>query len=220
MMYVFGNCELDTRQYVLRRAGRTIALSPKVFQVLSYLLAHHNRVISKQELCEQVWPNQFISDAALESTMRAVRQALGDSGRTQQFIQTRRGHGYRIVVAVTVFQDSETETGLPPPTTLESADDRILPEPHSSASPLEPELDRTSLAVTLDQLPPSAQSLLQAAAVIGAEVPFSLLQAVTGLPLEMLTPSLIHLQTAGWLAEVRRLPELVYTFVPPLTQQV
>ena len=116
MIYVFGNCELDTGQYVLRRAGRTIALSPKVFQVLSYLLAHHDRVISKQELCEQVWPNQFISDAALESTMRVVRQTLGDSGRTQQFIQTRRGHGYRIVVAVTVLQDSETETALPPPT--------------------------------------------------------------------------------------------------------
>src|SRR5439155_22281168 len=111
MIYVFGDCELDTRQYVLRRAGRTTAFSPKVFQVLSYLLAHHNRVISKQELCEQVWPNQFISDAALESTMRVVRQTLGDSGRTQQFIQTRRGHGYRIVVAVTVLQDSDQLAG-------------------------------------------------------------------------------------------------------------
>src|SRR5262249_30657427 len=125
MVYVFGNCELDTRQYTLHRAGRTITLSPKVFQVLSYLLAHHNRVISKQELCEQVWPNQFISDAALESTMRVVRQALGDSGRAQQFIQTRRGHGYRIVVAVTVLQDSEIEAALPRPTATEPADERI-----------------------------------------------------------------------------------------------
>jgi len=215
MIYVFGNCELDTRQYVLRRAGRTIALSPKVFQVLSYLLAHHDRVISKQELCEQVWPNQFISDAALESTMRVVRQTLGDSGRTQQFIQTRRGHGYRIVVAVTVLQDSETETALPPPTTTEPLDDRIPLEPRPSPPHLEPEPDRTGLAALLDQLPPSAQSLLQAAAVIGSEVSFPLLQAVTGVPLETLAPRLAHLQTAGRLAEARRLPKLVYTFVPP-----
>src|SRR5712691_7765636 len=152
--------------------------------------------------------------------MRVVRQTLGDSGRTQQFIQTRRGHGYRIVVAVTVLQDSETETALPPPTTTEPLDDRIPPEPRPSPPHLEPEPDRTGLAALLDQLPPSAQSLLQAAAVIGSEVSFPLLQAVTGVPLETLAPSLAHLQTAGRLAEARRLPKLVYTFVPPLTQQV
>ena len=64
------------------------------------------------------------------------------------------------------------------------------------------------------------QSLLQTAAVIGLEVSFPLLQAVTGFPAETLSCSLAHLQTAGWLAEARRLPELVYTFISPLTQGV
>jgi DNA-binding winged helix-turn-helix (wHTH) protein len=47
-----------------------------------------------------VWPQQCLSDAALEGTIKAVRQALGDSGRTQQLIETVYGQGYRCRAAV------------------------------------------------------------------------------------------------------------------------
>jgi DNA-binding winged helix-turn-helix (wHTH) protein len=56
MFYIFGDCELDTDLYILRRAGQVVHLSPKVFQVLTYLLEHRDRVIDKDELCAQVWP--------------------------------------------------------------------------------------------------------------------------------------------------------------------
>jgi DNA-binding winged helix-turn-helix (wHTH) protein len=101
MIYVFGDCALDTDLYALHRAGHSIRLRPKVFQVLTYLLAHRERVVSRQELCAQVWPDQFISEAALESAIRGVRRAIGDSGRAQQLIQTRHGHGYRFIADVT-----------------------------------------------------------------------------------------------------------------------
>src|SRR5438132_3686287 len=97
MIYAFGDCELDTDLYVLRRVHQVVQLSPKVFQVLIYLLEHRDRVIDKDELCMQVWPEQFIADATLESTLRAVRQVVGDSGHTQGVIRTLRGHGYRFV---------------------------------------------------------------------------------------------------------------------------
>ena len=100
MIYAFGDCELDTDLYVLRRADQVVHLSPKVFQVLMYLLEHRDRVIDKDELCEQVWPKQFIADATLESTLRAVRQVVGDSGHTQWVIRTLRGHGYRFVAPI------------------------------------------------------------------------------------------------------------------------
>src|SRR4029450_4670498 len=66
MRYVFGDCTLDTELYVVQRTGLTIPLRLKVFQVLHYLLGHRDRVVSKQELQEQVWPDHFVSDAALE----------------------------------------------------------------------------------------------------------------------------------------------------------
>ena len=65
MLYVFGECVLDTQRHELCRAGRVSRLRHKVCQVLVYLLAHADRVVSKQELCEQVWPQQRISEAAL-----------------------------------------------------------------------------------------------------------------------------------------------------------
>jgi len=52
MLYLFGECTLDTHRYELCRAGRVRRLRRKVFQVLAYLLAHPDRVVAKQELCE------------------------------------------------------------------------------------------------------------------------------------------------------------------------
>src|SRR5919197_4614965 len=102
MIYTFGVCVLDTHLHVLARAGQPIKLRPKAFEVLVYLVEHHDRMVSKDELCAQVWPNQFISDATLGSTIRAVRQAIGDTGEAQQLIQTVQGYGYRFVATVTV----------------------------------------------------------------------------------------------------------------------
>jgi TolB-like protein/DNA-binding winged helix-turn-helix (wHTH) protein len=100
MKYVFGDCELDTSLYTLQRAGQTTRLRPKVFRVCLYLLEHRDRVVSREELCAQVWSGQFISQTTLEGVIRAVRRAVGDSGHTQGIIQTLHGYGYRFVANV------------------------------------------------------------------------------------------------------------------------
>src|SRR5215831_1727717 len=100
MRYAFADCVLDTQLYTLTRAGTTRPLRPKVFQVLQYLLTHRDRVVSRDELCAQVWPEQFISEATLESCIKRTRQAIGDSGQAQQRIQTLRGYGYRFLGVV------------------------------------------------------------------------------------------------------------------------
>jgi DNA-binding winged helix-turn-helix (wHTH) protein/predicted ATPase len=105
MVYRFGACLLDTQQHRLQRAGQSMWLRSKVVQVLLYLLEHRDRTVLKQELCEQVWPQQFISDATLESTVRAARRAIGDTGRAQQIIRTVYGYGYRFIAAVEVGSD-------------------------------------------------------------------------------------------------------------------
>jgi class 3 adenylate cyclase/tetratricopeptide (TPR) repeat protein len=100
MRYIFGDYSLDTQRYELSRAGMPIPLRPKVFQVLAYLLAQRDRVVLKQELLEHLWPAQYVGDAALNSYVMAVRQALGDNGQRQQVIRTVRGRGYRFVAPV------------------------------------------------------------------------------------------------------------------------
>src|SRR5215471_12323580 len=100
MRYVFADCVLDTTLATLQRAGRAIPLRPKVFHLLQYLLEQRAHLVTKDMLCAQVWPGQYISDAALEGCLKLARQAIGDSGRAQRLIQTRRGYGYRFVGAV------------------------------------------------------------------------------------------------------------------------
>ena len=78
MRYLFGDYVLDTQREELHGAGVPIKLRRKVFQVLAYLLAHRDRVVSKQELLEHLWPEQFVGDEALKSCMTALRKALGE----------------------------------------------------------------------------------------------------------------------------------------------
>ncbi len=111
MRYAFAECILDTRLYTLHREGTTVRLRPKAFQVLQYLLEHRDHVVSKDELCTHVWPGQFISDATLEGCITLARRAIGDSGRVQRFIESRRGYGYRFVGTVQAEAVSLPDSG-------------------------------------------------------------------------------------------------------------
>jgi DNA-binding winged helix-turn-helix (wHTH) protein/tetratricopeptide (TPR) repeat protein len=106
MRYLFGDYALDTRRCELRRAGALIKLRPKVFDVLTYLIAHRDRVITRQELLEHLWPQQFVGEATLNSCIMEARQAVGDTGQAQRLIQTLHGRGYRFVVAMEEASDS------------------------------------------------------------------------------------------------------------------
>jgi class 3 adenylate cyclase/DNA-binding winged helix-turn-helix (wHTH) protein/predicted ATPase len=114
MIYRFADCALHTQLYILQRAGQETRLSRKVFEVLCYLIEHRDRVVSKQELCDQVWEGYAISDATLESCLRAVRLTVGDSGQAQRIIQTQRGYGYRFVADVEPLPEDVPPTPLPP----------------------------------------------------------------------------------------------------------
>jgi DNA-binding winged helix-turn-helix (wHTH) protein len=138
MIYAFADCVLDTHFYMVARARQSLPLRPKVFQLLHYLLEHRDRIISRDELCAQVWPEQFISDATLDSTLREVRRVIGDSGHGQQMIQTLRGHGYRFIAAVEVCAD------VP----LGTAGEAVLSLPDSVSAP-PPEDDRHTAPVPL-----------------------------------------------------------------------
>ena len=60
MIYVFEDYELDTQRYELRRRGVLCPLEPQGFNVLVYLVQHCNRVVCKEELFAQLWPNQTV----------------------------------------------------------------------------------------------------------------------------------------------------------------
>ena len=85
MRFRFGDFELDLEQFELRCAGVPVALEPQVFDVLTLLIANRDRVVPKEELLDTVWGDRFVSESALTSRIKAVRQALGDDGPSQRF---------------------------------------------------------------------------------------------------------------------------------------
>ena len=94
---------------------------------------------------------------------------------------------------------------------------RVAREPQATQVPA---TVQAVLAARIDRLPPEEKRLLQSAAVIGKDVPLSLLQAIEEQPEDALRGSLAHLQAAEFLYETRLFPELEYTFKHALTQEV
>ncbi|MEM7413298.1 MAG: AAA family ATPase [Myxococcota bacterium] len=97
MIRRFADVELDAALYQVRRRGRPVRIEPKVFDVLAYLIEHCDRVVSKQELLDTLWPGEAVSDSVLPRCIAAARRAVGDTRGRQALIATVHGRGYRFV---------------------------------------------------------------------------------------------------------------------------
>jgi len=93
---------LDVGNERLWRVQEALHLTHKAFAVLLYLAEHAGQLVTKDELLEVVWPQTYVSEAALAVCMREIRQAVGDNPRTPRFIETVHGRGYRFIAVVTV----------------------------------------------------------------------------------------------------------------------
>ncbi len=100
MRFCFESFELDDQCFELRREGRVLELEPKVFDLLVYLLRHRDRVVSKDELIDELWEHRAVSESVLTRCISLARRALDDAGEKQQIIQTHYGRGYRFIASV------------------------------------------------------------------------------------------------------------------------
>jgi pimeloyl-ACP methyl ester carboxylesterase len=99
----FASFRLDPISGRLYRDAEPVALAPKAFALLQYLARHAGRLVPKEELLSSVWPDVFVGDAVLKSTIREVRKALGDDSANPRFIETAHRRGYRFVASTTVI---------------------------------------------------------------------------------------------------------------------
>ncbi|MES1263622.1 MAG: transcriptional regulator [Peristeroidobacter soli] len=76
----FGRFVLDLGRGVLLRDGREVALGPKAFAVMCYLVQHPGRPVSRAELLAAAWPNLVVGDDALVQSIGELRRALGEPG--------------------------------------------------------------------------------------------------------------------------------------------
>lgn len=102
-IYEFGEFQLNIEEKQLRRLnGELIQLSPKVFDLLTFLVENNNRLLTKQELLDKVWADSFVEEGNLKINIHTLRKILPES-----FIETVPRHGYRFTSEVRKLEVDE-----------------------------------------------------------------------------------------------------------------
>ncbi len=107
----FGVFEVDLRSRELRKHGLRIRLQIQPFRVLQLLLENPGELVTREEFQRQIWPaNTFVdSELGLNTAIKRVRQALGDSAENPHFVETLPRLGYRFIFPVN--KHSEPQIG-------------------------------------------------------------------------------------------------------------
>src|ERR1041385_6598918 len=87
--YRFEGFDLDPVRRVLQRDGKVIPLKPKAFETLLVLIRNGGRVMHKDELMQQVWPDTVVEEVNLAHNISVIRKALGQKSEENRFIVTR-----------------------------------------------------------------------------------------------------------------------------------
>jgi TolB-like protein/DNA-binding winged helix-turn-helix (wHTH) protein len=100
LIFRFGEFEIDSGRYEVRRAGEPVPVEPKVLDLLLHLVGARERLVTKDELLAEVWRGVHVTESTLTRAISLARAALGDSGEEQRVIETVPGRGYRWKAAV------------------------------------------------------------------------------------------------------------------------
>ena len=96
--YDFGSFRVDPAQRVLLRDGRPVALQPKAFEILLFLVRNPGRLITKEELLSAIWPELVVEESNLSQNIFLLRKALGDGESGHRCIVTLPRRGYQFAV--------------------------------------------------------------------------------------------------------------------------
>lgn len=93
MRHRFSGFVLDTDRFELLLDGQALKLEPQVIELLTLLVENRHRLVSKQEILQTIWSGKVVSEAALSSRVKTLRQVLGDSGKKTDVYPHRSRQG-------------------------------------------------------------------------------------------------------------------------------
>jgi len=108
MIYKFNNTAVDSESFILCSDGSEIPVEPKVFNLIVYLIEHADKVVSRDELLDQVWQGTVVSDTSINNSIKSARKVLGDDGTKQHIIKTIHGRGYKFIAEIETVQPTHT----------------------------------------------------------------------------------------------------------------
>jgi DNA-binding winged helix-turn-helix (wHTH) protein/tetratricopeptide (TPR) repeat protein len=127
MLYQFGPFRADRSAYRVVEGDRPLELTPKLLDLLFFLLDRPGTLVTKEELLDGVWPGANVTDNALAQAISELRDTLGDEPAAPRFIRTVARRGYRFVAPVRRVEAQETSWS-PRSSDRGSEDPRLHPE--------------------------------------------------------------------------------------------
>ena len=103
--YRFGEFTLDAANRLLSRSGTPIPLPARAFDCLLFLVQNAGKLVSKNELLDEVWANAFVEESNLTVAISTLRRALDEATQNRRYIQTVSGRGYRFIATVEVVDE-------------------------------------------------------------------------------------------------------------------
>src|SRR5882724_670892 len=99
-VYQFGPFQLDTAEHRLLRDGVEVPLQRKAFEILCILVEQAGRLVTKEDLLRQVWPDTLVEENNLNKNISLLRKALGERATGESYIETVPRVGYRFTTPV------------------------------------------------------------------------------------------------------------------------
>jgi len=97
----FGAFELNIQSRELRKQGMRIRIEAKPFQILELLLEYAGEVVTRQRLCEKLWPDTYVGfEHSLNTAVNKLRSILCDFAQSPRFVETLPRLGYRFIAPV------------------------------------------------------------------------------------------------------------------------
>jgi TolB-like protein/DNA-binding winged helix-turn-helix (wHTH) protein len=97
MIYKFNNIKIDTKNYRLLKDEKIVAVEPQVFNLIMYLIKNKDRLVTRDEMLDNLWQGRVVSDTSVSNQIKSARKVLGDNGQKQAVIKTFHGRGYQFI---------------------------------------------------------------------------------------------------------------------------
>ena len=102
-IYQFGKLRIDVLARTLRREAELVTLNRRAFDVLLYFVQNPGRVLTREELLKNAWPDAFVDESSLAQSISVLRRALEEKPGDNSYIVTLPGRGYQFVSQVQII---------------------------------------------------------------------------------------------------------------------
>jgi len=126
LIFSFADVEVREREFCVVRNGEVLAVEPKAFRVLLFLLRNPHKLIRKEELLDAVWGDVAVSENSLTRSIALLRRLLGDDTHEPRYIATVPTVGYRLLCDVKAAEEGTAE--------LNASSSNPVLDPHAQAN--------------------------------------------------------------------------------------